>query len=84
MNPCWTITADGAFICGDLDSQVTSYSYPTSPNATKAKRIARRGVPAMMRFACRILRVEQANHRGPTEIAAQHDARNWRRINADA
>ncbi|PPQ35583.1 hypothetical protein SAMN06265338_12613 [Rhodoblastus acidophilus] len=82
MNPCWIITEDGAFICGDFDSRVTSYSYPTSPNAEKAKRLAQRGIPAIMKFACRVLRVAQASHRGTPEITAPHDARNWRRINA--
>jgi len=36
MNPCWIITEDGAFICGDFDSCVTSYSYPTPERAIHA------------------------------------------------
>jgi hypothetical protein len=80
MNPCWTITEDGAFICGDLDSRVTAYSYPSSPNAEKAKRLARHGIPAIMRFAVRVV-TKTAKLRVGAEHEAEYDARNWRKIN---
>ncbi|MBB4200600.1 hypothetical protein CCR94_18260 [Rhodoblastus sphagnicola] len=83
MNLCWTITDDGAFICGDFDSRVTSYSYPTSPNAEKAKRLARRGIPAVKKFAVRVIDTATRSRVG-CEREAEYDARNWRRINAGA
>jgi hypothetical protein len=80
MNPCWTITDDGAFICGDLDSRVTAYSYPSSPNAEKARRLARQGIPTIKRFVVRIV-AKTAKLRVGSEREAEYDARNWRRIN---
>ena len=80
MNPCWKLTDDGALVCGDLDSRVTSYAYPTSPNAETAKRLARRGIPAMQRFVVQIL-AKAAKLRVGSESEAEYDARNWRKIN---
>ena len=69
MNPCWIIAEDGAFICGDLDSRVTAYSYPSSPNAEKAKRLARHGIPAIMRFAVRVV-----TKTAKLRVGAEHEA----------
>ena len=86
MNPCWIIAEDGAFICGDLDSRVTNYRYPPRPNAEKAKRLARRGIPAIKSFAVRVIATASALRVGPepSEREAEYDARNWRTINFGA
>jgi hypothetical protein len=82
MSLVWNLADDGAFICGDLDSRVTSYSYPTSQNASDAARAARKSGGSVQIIAFRILNAEKRVRYG-AEHEAEYDARNWRRLNSE-
>ena len=63
------LTKDGAFICGDTQTGVTVYSYPTSIHANAAKRNAETAARSILR--------EQGSYRGDPAPCAEYDARNW-------
>lgn len=65
--------ADGAFICGDTVTRMTSYAYPTSANAQQARKAPQAIAEDMLRG--------QTRHAGWTH-EADYDARNWRRLEA--
>lgn len=65
--------ADGAFICGDKVTGATSYSYPTSTNAVKARRNPLKVAKAAL----------VRDYRGAADIVAMYDKRNWALLNAE-
>lgn len=67
------LLSDGAFVCGDVKTGVTVYSYPTSIHANAAKRNAE--------IAARSILAEQPRYRGFPDIVAAYDARNWEYLN---
>ena len=71
----FSLLPDGAFVCGDTESRLTSYAYPTSQHANAAKRKGES-------VACEMMRMERAFFR-QTASVRQYDARNWNRM-ADA
>lgn len=80
MSLCWTLEPSGAFICGDMSSRITAYSYPTSPNATSAARA--KSVASVERLVKDIL-AKEASGRCGVEHEAVYDANNWRRLNSE-
>lgn len=74
-NLVWLFGDDGSFTCGDAMSRVTSYSYPTSPNASAARKGDAHDL------AQSILKHE-AEMRCGMAHEAEYDARNWARIDA--
>ena len=66
---------DGGFVCGNTESRVTSYAYPSSPYANCA-------INAPKTAAIRMLEDESANLR-MNQAVRKYDTRNWR-LMADA
>ncbi len=66
---------DGGFTCGDTQTGVTVYSYPTSIHANAAKRNPE--------TAARSILGEQGSYRGDPAIVWEYDMRNWARLNAE-
>jgi hypothetical protein len=66
----FTLTDDGAFVAGDYSTGLTCYAYPTSANATRARRNPKGAAEDMLRhqFACTL------HDRGP------YDKANWKRL----
>jgi hypothetical protein len=81
MSLCWNLADDGSFTCGDTESRVTSYSYPTSQNASDAARAVRKSEGSVQLIAFRILNAEKRIRYG-AEHEAEYDARNWDRLKA--
>ncbi|PPQ35582.1 hypothetical protein SAMN06265338_12614 [Rhodoblastus acidophilus] len=80
MIPAWILAEDGAFICGDRASGVTSYCEPTSIFAEAAARATLAGVPSVARLALDILKGERDRRVG-SGLEAKFDAGNWAKIN---
>lgn len=68
----WHMDDHGGFTAGDTETGLTSYAYPSSPNAGEARRN-----PASV--ARRMLAVEPGLWRTTTS-AAEYDCRNWARL----
>ena len=68
----YKLDSDGGFTCGDTESRVTVYAYPTSPMASSAKR------DPLATATVRLERENRASFRGSPLIVADYDARNWR------
>jgi hypothetical protein len=79
MTLSWKTTDDGAFICGDLDTRTTSYSYPTSHNAKVA---ARAKSAEVFELLARSILMAEMSQRSGAEHEAEYDARNWRLLNS--
>ena len=62
---------DGGFVAGDTDTGETSYAYPTSESATRAKRHAELIAAEMVK------RANAAASWIPLHIAQPYNARNW-------
>lgn len=75
------IEADGAFVCGDESNGMTSYSYPTSPNARTAARLADHP-DKLLRFAAKRLREEHGGLPRGNPWTVEYDARNWVKLRA--
>jgi hypothetical protein len=69
----YKLLEDGAFVAGDTDSRLTSYAYPTSIHATKAKR--RPG-----KVAAAMIAGEEAAITATRNIRSDYDERNWQRL----
>lgn len=61
----------GGFVCGDTESGVTSYAYPSSTNAMQARKFP--GVVAAQMVAGQAWRLG----RDPLPYEREYDARNW-------
>ena len=80
MHIRFAILPDGAFVCGDESNGITSYSYPTSPNARTAARLA--GHPGkLLRFAAKRLRDESGGL--PRAWIVAYDKANWAKLRAN-
>lgn len=67
----------GGFTCGDMATGHTAYAYPSSKNATDAKRDPNQVAVVMMR---------QANYLNPLlsgDIVSHANQRNWTTLNVD-
>jgi hypothetical protein len=79
MAVVYKLLEDKAFICGDTETLRTCYSYPTSPNASRAHR----KTTPVNRLAEEIMRAENslgAWRDGYTDF----DATNWERMGFNA
>lgn len=83
MSLIYRLDDDGAFVCGDSDSRITAYAYPTSKHA----RVAGRG-PVMAGEVARIMLGQETQWRqtiarrpvqGMPDVSTQDD-RNWLRL----
>lgn len=63
----WRLTHDGAFVVGDTVTGLTVYSYPSSPNATDARRIPERVARDAIKSATPFANLDRADY----------DRRNW-------
>ena len=72
----YKLLPDGAFIVGDTETRNTSYAYPTSTNATQAKRKPVKVAAEMTERANRLAECV------PSKFAKEYDARNWERLGA--
>jgi hypothetical protein len=61
---------DGGFVCGDTETRITSYAYPTSTHATSAKRNPTKVAAEMM--------ANQVRYGLPHEVA--YDELMWGRL----
>ncbi len=68
----YKIMEDGGFVCGDTDSTLTSYAYPTSTHATRAKKNAAHVAQVMLDRELKCLRVDAG--------VRAYDARNWEKL----
>ena len=70
---------DGSFVAGDTETSITAYAYPTSPQATKAKKSPLKVAKEMINLE---LEVSWTRKEGAPawESAREYDARNWRRL----
>lgn len=67
---------DGAFIAGDTRTNVTSYAYPSSANASQAKR-------APIKVAAEMIKRENAYGRHGFTHEIDGDHRNWVKLGAE-
>lgn len=74
MTVVFKLDEQGGFTAGDTVTRVTVYAYPTSPIAQRAKRD-----PAKV-AAARLARENAYSFRGSPVIVAEHDARNWSKL----
>ena len=75
MSVIFKLCRDGSFVAGDTATGHTSYAYPTTPNATQAKRRPAKVAAEM---------IERANayaRHCTASIVAEYDARNFVRLN---
>jgi len=70
MAQVFKLLLDGGFVCGDTESRVTSYAYPTSEHAVLAKRDAAKVAATML----------GAERRYGMPHEADYDARMWRKL----
>lgn len=66
---------DGAFVCGDTETSVTAYAYPTSAYATEAQRCGHDVATEMMEKAAWRAAKGQDNSR-----FIKFDSSNWERL----
>jgi hypothetical protein len=79
MEIVWKILEDGSFVIGDRASGITSYAYPTSPSAERAKRLAKQGKASLIvSLSEQELEEDLAAFRGAS--CGDYDARNWERL----
>jgi hypothetical protein len=71
MTIVYRMLPDGGFVAGDTATERTSYAYPTSVHAERARRNAER-VAAMMMLEHQI---------SPSDITRAYDRRNWTLLN---
>lgn len=69
----YTFDRDGGFIAGDTKTKVTSYAYPSSANASHAKR-------APDRVAAEMMKSENAYGRHGFTHEIDGDHRNWTKL----
>jgi hypothetical protein len=69
------ILKGGAFVCGDTESGITSYAYPTSPSADLARKLP-------VAVATDMMRREHETLKFTLGTRADYDARNWDQLNA--
>lgn len=85
MSLIYRIDDDGAFVCGDSDSRITAYAYPTSEHA----RVAGRG-PVKAREVANAMIIHETDYRRSLVVArisleqaaaiGTQDERNWLRL----
>ena len=66
----YLLDAQGGFTCGDTETGLTSYAYPTSTHATLARRVPERIAAEMVKAAKRFAHLSRADY----------DTRNWQKI----
>jgi hypothetical protein len=70
MRIIYRILADGGFVAGDADTELTGHAYPTSVQARHARRHP-------VRTALEMIGAEIASR------ADDYDSRNWKRLKPD-
>jgi hypothetical protein len=73
MSIVFYLDPQGGFTAGDTVTRVTSYAYPTSTHATKA-----RSKPTLV--AAEMVKQQNTQWRGEPKTVAEYDARNWARL----
>lgn len=70
MTLVYKMLADGGFVVGDTETRLTGYAYPTSTNATLARKSPDRAATDIM------------SRQFPTTMhdRSDYDARNWVRL----
>jgi hypothetical protein len=76
MTIMYKILPDGSFVAGDSESGLTSYAYPSSEYATKARRNPTEVASAMIKS-------EGVLSRTYSEYAKEYDRKNWETLNKE-
>ena len=81
MAKLFKIDDQGGFVCGDPDTRITAYAYPSSEHAVQAARstVHAAKVASAMLLQETAWRNSALLQSLPTDIAAQ-DARNWAKL----
>lgn len=64
------LDSNGGFVCGDSVTGITSYAYPTSEHATKAKKKPGQVALEMIKWEMNLPR--------DSDSGRQYDMRNWK------
>lgn len=72
MAVVYKLDAAGGFTCGDTETRVTLYAYPSSETATKARK-----QPLVVATASL---AGEAKYRTGNKIEADYDARHWAKL----
>ncbi len=70
----YKLDQDGGFTCGDTETRMTAYAFPTSPYAPAAKKRAKNVAAEMMAHGRDWVRFI------PSDIENEFHSRNWARL----
>lgn len=73
MTIVYKILPDGGFVAGYTESKVTSYAYPSSAHASKARKAPAKVADQMIRFE-----IPWAHE---SELGKEYDRKNWEILN---